>query len=222
MNVLEKILEEIKKEYNALFQHANKDYFNGIADMYLVTKNIIRSHMDGISKTTDVQEVEWIDVDNAIRILENMQSPKIDYAEMVGAPAFCYGKRYVFQNPEDYAIETALAALNEKKERDARRAKDTNIIGNDGWILVEERLPEAREKLLYDMQLVTLEDGEVCLGVYRNQENEWWTRRQQGEEWYTNKHDVVAWQPLPEPYKPKKTVPVAGMDYIMSRFTRVE
>ena len=50
------------------------------------------------------------------------------------------------------------------------------------------------------MQLVTLEDGEVCLGVYRNQENEWWTRRQQGEERYTNKHDVVAWQPLPKPY----------------------
>lgn len=70
-----------------------------------------------------------------------------------------------------------------------------------GWIPVDERLPEEGEKILYDMQLVTLEDGEVCLGVYRNQENEWWTRRQQGEEWYTNKHDVVAWQPLPESYK---------------------
>ena len=51
-----------------------------------------------------------------------------------------------------------------------------------GWIPVDERLPEEGEKILYDMQLVTLEDGEVCLGVYRNQENEWWTRRQQGEE----------------------------------------
>lgn len=70
-----------------------------------------------------------------------------------------------------------------------------------GWIPVDERLPEEGEKIFYDMQLVTLEDGEVCLGVYRNQENEWWTRRQEGEEWYTNKHDVVAWQPLPEPHK---------------------
>ena len=33
---------------------------------YDVAKEIIRSHMDGISKTTDVQEVEGIDVDNAI------------------------------------------------------------------------------------------------------------------------------------------------------------
>lgn len=55
-------------------------------------------------------------------------------------------------------------------------------MNNNGWIPVEERLPKKKtEKLSYDMQLVTLEDGEVCLGVYRNQENEWWTRRQQGE-----------------------------------------
>ena len=73
---------------------------------------------------------------------------------------------------------------------------------NDGWIPVEERLPEENNKLLYDMQLVTLEDGEVCLGVYHNREDEWWTRRQEGEEWYTNKRDVVAWQPLPEAYEP--------------------
>ena len=66
-------------------------------------------------------------------------------------------------------------------------------MNNDGWIPVEERLPKKKtEKLSYDMQLVTLEDGEVCLGVYRNQENEWWTRRQQGEEVYTNVHKVVA------------------------------
>ena len=80
-----------------------------------------------------------------------------------------------------------------------------NDIPDDGWIPVEERFPENGEKIFYDMQLVTLEDGEVCLGVYRNQENEWWTRRQQGEEWYTNKHDVVAWQPIPEPYKKIKS-----------------
>ncbi|QUO31573.1 DUF551 domain-containing protein [Faecalicatena sp. Marseille-Q4148] len=90
---------------------------------------------------------------------------------------------------------------------------------NDGWIPVEERLPKENNKLRYDMQLVTLEDGEVCLGVYNNQENAWWTRRQEGEEWYTNKRNVVAWQPLPEAYHPKQE-PVA--EHIMSRFTRVE
>lgn len=82
------------------------------------------------------------------------------------------------------------------------QAEGISVRGVGGCILLGRRnrnLPEEGEKILYDMQLVTLEDGEVCLGVYRNQENEWWTRRQQGEEWYTNKHDVVVWQPLPEP-----------------------
>ena len=75
-------------------------------------------------------------------------------------------------------------------------------IENDGWIPTQVRLPKENNKLRYDMQLVTLEDGEVCLGVYNNQENKWYTRRQEGEEWYTNKRNVVAWQPLPEAYEP--------------------
>ena len=74
-------------------------------------------------------------------------------------------------------------------------------IAKHRWIPVSERLPDSRNKILHDMNLVTLEDGEVCLGVYRDQEHEWWTRRQQGEAWYTNKRDVIAWQPLPAPYK---------------------
>lgn len=72
---------------------------------------------------------------------------------------------------------------------------------NDDWILCSERLPEENGKEFYDMQLVTLKDGEICLGVYRNKDNEWWTRKQVGENVYTNAHEVIAWQPLPEPYK---------------------
>lgn len=101
-------------------------------------------------------------------------------------------------------------------------AKDTDVHTNDDWIPVEERLPEAEGKPFYDMQLVTIEDGEVCLGVYRNEEKEWWTRRNEGEKQYTNKHDVVAWQPLPKSYKPKKDISAAGTEHVMSRFMKVE
>ncbi len=72
---------------------------------------------------------------------------------------------------------------------------------NDDWIPCSESLPEENDKEFYDMQLVTLKDGEVCLGVYRNKDNEWLTRKQEGEKVYTNTHEVIAWQPLPEPYK---------------------
>lgn len=110
----------------------------------------------------------------------------------------------------EYVVDTIRSHMDEREvfKFDFNRVKSFDCqcgrhyvnTYDGGWIPVDERLPEEGEKILYDMQLVTLEDGEVCLGVYCNQENEWWTRRQQGEEWYTNKHDVVAWKPLPEPY----------------------
>lgn len=107
-----------------------------------------------------------------------------------------YNKVNDFENSQRAKL---LEQMQRLKERDA----DTNVHDNDGWIPVRDRMPEDGGKLLYDMELVTLEDGEVCLGVYRNQENEWLTRRQQGETFYTNTHEVIAWQPLPEPYKEK-------------------
>ena len=73
-------------------------------------------------------------------------------------------------------------------------------IAKHRWIPVSERLPEENDKEFYDMQLVTLKDGEICLGVYRNKDNEWWTRKQEGEKVYTNAHEVIAWQPLPKPH----------------------
>ena len=83
-------------------------------------------------------------------------------------------------------------------------AKDINVPSNVGWIPVEERLPDRLNKESYDINLVTLENGEVCIGVYRDDKKEWWTRKKEGETLYTTKHNVIAWQRLPEPYKPKK------------------
>lgn len=54
----------------------------------------------------------------AIELLKEMQNPLQDYADMVGAPAFAYGYRYVYPEPEDYAIELAITALeNQEKYR---------------------------------------------------------------------------------------------------------
>lgn len=69
------------------------------------------------------------------------------------------------------------------------------------WILVSERLPENTDDGLYQMSLVTLDNGDVCLGVYRYDENAWRTRMSEGEIYYTTDHIVTAWMPLPEPYK---------------------
>ena len=52
-------------------------------------------------------------LEEAIELLRSMQNPKQDYANLVGAPAFCTGYRYVYPEPEDYAIEEAISALKE-------------------------------------------------------------------------------------------------------------
>ena len=49
----------------------------------------------------------------AMELLKSMQNPKQDYADLVCAPAFCSGFEYVYPEPEDYAIETAISALKE-------------------------------------------------------------------------------------------------------------
>lgn len=69
------------------------------------------------------------------------------------------------------------------------------------WIPVSERLPGNTNNEYYPMSLVTLDNGDVCLGVYRYDDKEWWTRMSEGETGYTKDHKVIAWQPLPEPYK---------------------
>lgn len=51
-----------------------------------------------------------------IELLKGMQSPVEDYAELVGAPAFTYGHKYVYPYPEDYAIEEAIEALKEVQQ----------------------------------------------------------------------------------------------------------
>ena len=70
-----------------------------------------------------------------------------------------------------------------------------------GWIPCSERLPEKTNDERYPISLVTLSNGDVCLGVYRHDDKEWWTRMSEGETVYSTAHKVTAWQPLPEPYK---------------------
>lgn len=85
------------------------------------------------------------------------------------------------------AVDMAIEALQEPQVGD--------------WIPVSERLPEERQDRYYPISLVTLDNGDVCLGVYRYDDKEWWTRMSEGETVYTTDHKVIAWQPLPEPYK---------------------
>lgn len=73
--------------------------------------------------------------------------------------------------------------------------KDANIPTDDGWIPVEERLPESKTHVL-----CCFENGTV--------DALWQDWKDSGFGGYFNDDfkpmEVAAWRPLPEPYKPKK------------------
>lgn len=94
---------------------------------------------------------------------------------------------------------------------------------NDGWIPVEERVPEETTGRYYPKMIVTTSYGAVTWGFYRVMDKQWYI--------YSNIHnefvkagdkEIVAWKPLPEPYKPKKDITASGKEHIMSRFMTVE
>lgn len=77
---------------------------------------------------------------------------------------------------------------------------DTNV---GKWIPVSERLPdENKYSDYYESVIVTLDNGRVVDGCYRNIDKEWWVDAVDGEHYSVNATGhVIAWQPLPEAYK---------------------
>lgn len=120
----------------------------------------------------------------AIEILKGMQSPSQDYADMVGAPAWASGCRYVYPEPEDYAIEEAITALEEKQNR--------------RWVPVTERLPELHRDVLVAVCDVNEDDASTFIDcLVDNNDRPTWSM-------YNGALDrVLAWMPLPDRYRPE-------------------
>ena len=205
MEILEKILEEVTQYTKDVYecdlddiveyQRRNKeDKCTYIVQGIEEATEFIRSHMD-----ETISEMEKVEK-------EKVTSAEIIPRQIDGKPYYHIKFKKVGEDEytigySSFKLDYVVKWLNDYFEfyGEAKVSCDDN-----GWIPVQGRLPEDNHKGIYDMQLVTLEDGEVCMGVYNNREKEWWTRKQEGERWYTNKHNVIAWQPLPEPYKEEK------------------
>ncbi len=82
---------------------------------------------------------------------------------------------------------------------------------NDGWITVDERLPKRTldEKMnkSYKKYLVFIDsvDGwDIDIAVYDFWNDKKWCEAHDG---YGEIENVIAWRPLPDPYRPKVTKP---------------
>lgn len=91
-------------------------------------------------------------------------------------------------------------------------AKDTNVPSNDYWIPVEERLPEESGHYLVQLsRKIPYENfADRVVMLYDGEE----------KAFLDYESLIIAWRPLPEPYKPKKAT--IGMEHIMSRFMKTE
>lgn len=77
-----------------------------------------------------------------------------------------------------------------------------NDVENDGWILVEEKLPEEENERYYPMLNVATSYGAVKWGFYRVRDKQWYIYSEIHDEFIEARDkEIVAWQPLPERYK---------------------
>lgn len=72
---------------------------------------------------------------------------------------------------------------------------------NGGWIPVEERLPKAGEHVLVSFRSAGFLPATAIIS-----ENGRWSMLQGTKGFNDVTEDVIAWRPLPEPYRPKKGI----------------
>ena len=118
----------------------------------------------------------------------------------------------IFEEIEDHAIEfesfgmcddyVSVGWVKEVIRSHMDEAKDANAPSNDGWIQVEDELPKETEKEYYPVMYVTTSYGVVAWGFYRVKDEQWYLYNDIMEEFESVENNkIIAWQPLPEPYK---------------------
>ena len=178
MNVLEKIFEEIDKKADYYETNEQGREHIRMADMVEI-EEIIRSHMDEtISEMEKVEKEKVTSAEIITRQIDGKPYYHIKFKK-VGEDEYTIGY-------SSFKLDYVVKWLNDYFEF-AGEAKVS--CENSGWIPVEERLPED------GTYLCTL-DGELCgidepfVGMCGIENGKW-----------DEEGCVIAWQPLPAPYK---------------------
>lgn len=114
-------------------------------------------------------------------------------------------KEYVYGHNALYALAAAGMAI---EISDIIRSH-MDEAENGGWIPVSERLPEEGEKCVITDKCGYVHDGiiyDYAYNKYNKDENPSF-HRWDDEYWQCFRPDVIAWQPLPEPYRPEEDKP---------------
>ena len=154
-------------------------------------KDIIRSHMNEKEKVTSAEII----------------SRKTDGKPYYGIKYKKVGEDHYTVGYSSYYLDYVIDWLNNcfefcgESKIVVNVGKDTNVPSNDGWIPVEERLPEDCEEIVL-VQVSgkpadnILFDNAFEFALYEKEEG-WMLDNY--PEW--KNPDVIAWQSLPEPYR---------------------
>ena len=126
----------------------------------------------------------------AIYLLKNMLGPLVDYAEMIGAPYWAYGIKYVYPDPEDYAIEQAISALEKEERYKWHDLKNNPSDLPEVFIDYEVENGKFSDKVLvktdrYDTLMVA--EMNISIG-------EWFNPLNEDEHFYEEYGNVVKWK----------------------------
>ena len=106
-------------------------------------------------------------------------------------------------NPNDDLLDKCIECAKEHEQLAEWLRELKTLKYSGGWIPVTERLPEIGENEFYPDVIITDKNGVVEIAIYNEQDEEWYVMDIYSEE-YEVKKDVVAWQPLLDPYKPEE------------------
>lgn len=131
-----------------------------------------------------------VEIKETIRLLRGIQTPLQDYAELIGAPYWVYGKQYVYPDPEDYAIEQAISAL-EKEER-----YKWHYLKNDPNDLPEVFIDyKVEDGKFSDKILVKTDKYNTLMVAYMNlSTGEWFNSLNEDEFFYEKYGNVIKWK----------------------------
>ena len=195
MQELEKILEEIDQELQCYLEIDLGDEYNaGIKDMAEMSKKIIRKYLSRENDSEITRSPRDTDVLIALEVLDKLSF-------FGGQRA---GRELWNDKPREVQDED-IASFN----RDIEWLRD--IISkhmNDGWIPVQDKLPEDDVDVLITYADIDDENyTDICITTYgyaylggnKLDFKEW----RSPFEYFKTNYKVVAWRPLPERYRPE-------------------
>ena len=115
-----------------------------------------------------------MEIKKIIKDLIDILPEPVDYAEMVGAPGWAYGCKYVYEDPEYYLIAEAAKALEKLSDENQQLRNDLimqTALAQNGQSVIEtnKQLTRKFEALLKDFKEFILHTDDVCKYCKHNQ-----------------------------------------------------